>query len=103
MGNAAPCSTAVSAANKTRRSVMLMAWASKRFEPTRPFSDCLRGAWKFTKDIAKTAAKFAAKARRNGGWTHLSPSLIRSPASNRHGYGTWADRNAGRMISRVSR
>ena len=91
--------------NKTRRSVMNMAWASKRAEPSRPFADCLRGAWAFTKRMAKTAGAFMATACR-GGWTHLSASLIRSPSTNRFAgqtYGRTLDQDAGRTISRVGR
>ncbi len=102
MGNAALCNTAVFATNKTRRAVMLRAWSSKRAEPNRSFSSCLKNAWAYEKRAAKVAAKFVAAARRGGGWVHLSPSLIRSPATNRHGYGTMADRHAGQSISRVS-
>ena len=94
----------MTAANKTRRSVMLTAWGSKRAEPARTFADCLRGAWAFTKRIAKTAAKFAAKAGK--GMVHFSPSLIRSPSTNHFAgltYGRTRDQQAGRMISRMGR
>jgi hypothetical protein len=95
----------MTSANKTRQSVMLMAWASKRAEPTRSFANCLRGAWAYEKRAAKSAAKFIAKARR-GGWVHFSPSLIRSQSTNHFAGQTYArtrDRQAGRMISRVGR
>jgi hypothetical protein len=92
----------MSATNNTRRSVMLMAWVSKRAEPTRSFADCLRGAWRFEKRAANSAAKFRRLVR-PGVRIDFSRSLIRSPASNRHGLGTTADRQAGQSISRVSR
>jgi hypothetical protein len=96
----------MTAANKIRRNVMLMAWGSKRAEPTRSFADCLRGAWAYEKRAAKSAAKFIAKARRGGGWVHFSPSLIRSQSTNHFAgqtYGRTRDQQAGRMISRVGR
>ena len=96
----------MTAANKTRRFVMVMAWASKRAEPTRSFADCLRGSWAYEKRATKGAAKFMAKARRNGGWAHLSPSLIRSPSTNHFAGQTYCrtrDRQAGVSISRVGR
>ncbi len=102
MGNAAPCNTAVSAVNKTRRAVMRMAWSFKRAEPARSFADALRGAWAYEKRAAKSTAKFM-RTFRPGVRIDFSKSLIRSPASNRHDYGTMADRHAGRSISRVSR
>ncbi len=96
----------MTAANKTRRFIMLMAWSTKRAEPSRTFADCLRGAWAYEKRAAKSAAKFIATARRNGGWVHFSPSLIRSPSTNHFAgqtYGRTRDQQAGRMISRVGR
>lgn len=68
----------MTAANQTRRNVMLTAWSFQRAEPDRPFAECLRGAWKWTKGMAKTAAEFRAKAR-SGARVDFSPSLIRSP------------------------
>lgn len=65
-------------ANRTRRSVMLMAWDAKRAEPTRAFGDCLRGAWALNKRMAKAAAKMLARAA-GAKVLRLSPSLIRSP------------------------
>jgi hypothetical protein len=91
---------------ETRRSVMNIAWASKRSEPARAFADCLRGAWKFVKGMAAAAAKMMAKARRAGGRLNLSPSLIRSPSTSRlsgQPFGRDRDRIAGQMISRLGR
>jgi hypothetical protein len=52
--------------NETRRSVMRMAWASYRAEPSRPFADCLAGAWRFTKRMAEWAAQNVRKWKRAG-------------------------------------
>jgi hypothetical protein len=55
--------------NETRRRVMNVAWSFRREEPTRSFADCLRGAWKWIKGMAKTAAHFMARVKRSrGGW-----------------------------------
>ena len=96
----------MTAANKTRRSIMLMAWGSKRSDPSRTFGDCLRGAWAYEKRAATSAARFMARARRNGGWVHFSPSLIRSPSTNHFAgqtYGRTRDQQAGISISRMGR
>lgn len=93
-------------ANAVRRSVMNIAWSFQRSEPARAFADCLRGAWKWVKASAKTAAKFMARARRNGGRLNLSPSLIRSASTNAFrgvAFGGALDRQAGAMISRMGR
>ena len=63
----------------TRRQVMLTAWSFRRAEPARPFSDCLRGAWKMIKRLAEDMTAFARRARGCTGHVQLSPSLIRSP------------------------
>jgi hypothetical protein len=65
--------------NQTRRSIMLMAWDAKRTESARTFSDCLKGAWRFARKMAKATANLMARARRQGGRLRLSLSLIRSP------------------------
>ena len=65
--------------NETRRSIFLVAWESKRSEPARTFSDCLRGAWAFSRRMAKAAYGFIAGARRHGGRVQFSPALYRSP------------------------
>ncbi len=91
---------------ETRRSVMNIAWSAKRAEPARAFADCLRGAWKWVKASAKHAAKFMAKARRNGGRVNFSGSLIRSPSTASFAgvrYGRTLDRHAGAMISAMGR
>jgi hypothetical protein len=84
------------------RSIMNVAWSFARAEPGRPFADCLRAAWKWTRGMAKAAAKFT-RVFRPGVRVDFSRSLIRSPASNRYGMGTIRDRHAGASISRVSR
>lgn len=92
--------------NETRRSVMLIAWSSKRAEPDRSLAACLRGAWAWMKRQAATAAKFMARAARNGGLLRLSASLIHSPSTKRFAgvrYGRALDRQAGQMISRLGR
>ena len=96
----------MTAANQTRRSVMLLAWSFRRAEADRAFADCLRGAWKMIKGLAKAATKLKARAGRNSSRLAFSPSLIRSPttASFRGGrYGGTLDRHAGQMISRIGR
>jgi len=65
--------------NETRRRIMLLAWDAKRSEPARTFADCLRGAWAFTRRMAKAAANFMGRARRHGGRVQLAPALYRSP------------------------
>ena len=90
-------------ATQTRRSVMNVAWAFKRAEPARAFADCLRGAWKTVKALAKDAAKFMARVRRGGGRVSLA-STASSPSTARlsgQRYGRDRDRIAGQMISRL--
>ena len=90
-------------ADETRRAVMLMAWAAKRAEPSRSFSACLKGAWRYEKRAAKASAKRLASLRR-GGMLQLSPSLIRSPQFDRtrqSRYAGRADWNAARLTSRI--
>ena len=62
------------------RNIMLMAWdffrSSKRSGENRLFSDCLSGAWKLSKGLAREAAKL-----RGIKYLRLSHSLIRSPIS----------------------
>ena len=65
--------------NQTRRAVMLTAWGFCHGEPARTFADCLRGAWKLTKRLAKATAALMHRASRSVGPVSLSPSLIRSP------------------------
>jgi hypothetical protein len=79
------------AANETRRNVMLMAWSFKRSEPGRTFADCLRGAWRFSKRMAETAAAFMRRARAAGGQVRFTRSLIRSPLARKLGPGSRAD------------
>ena len=69
----------MSPANATRRSVMLTAWAFRREEPSRAFSDCLRGAWRWIKRVDKATGKFLQRAQKAGGVVRLSPDLTRSP------------------------
>ncbi len=66
-------------ANQTRRTVMLMAWASRRAEPTRTFADCLRGAWRWVKGMAADAARIMKRARKAGGVIRYSSDLTKSP------------------------
>jgi hypothetical protein len=96
----------MTAANETRRSVMNTAWSFKRSEPARAFAECLRGAWKIIKRLARSAASLMARARRNGGRLNLSPSLIRSPSTAQFAgsrFGRTNDRHAGRAISVMGR
>lgn len=65
--------------NEDRRQIMQTAWGFRRDEPARAFADCLRGAWKFVRGMAKAAAAFVRRARRSGGRVALSPSLTQSP------------------------
>lgn len=88
--------------NYNRKCAMVWAWDARRADPSRAFADCLRGAWKWIKKLDKSAAKLRARIRRFGR-LDLSRSLIRSPASNAHVYGTTNDRHAGQMISRIGR
>ncbi len=89
--------------NTERRSVMNVAWSSRRAEPTRSFADCLRGAWKFVKRMLASAERLMAKAHQNGGRISFG-SVIRSPTSNAlrgSRYGRARDWNAGRAIARA--
>jgi hypothetical protein len=86
------------------RSIMLMAWSSKRETPTRAFADCLRGAWKYTKASEKYVAQFMKRARANGGVVRFSPDLTRSPIkSSLRGkrYGRRTDYQAAYMTARL--
>lgn len=91
----------------TRRSylrrIMGLAWDLFRSDPGRTFADALRGAWKFIRGMAKTAAAFRSRAC---GARHimLSPSLIRSPnerATSTQFRAGDADRHAARITSRI--
>jgi hypothetical protein len=64
------------------RSIMLMAWDFRRGEPGRAFADCLRGAWKLSKKLARAAARIVKQAARNGGHLRLSYDLTRSPTKS---------------------
>jgi hypothetical protein len=70
----------MSAANKTRQSVMSLAWSFKREEMGRAFADCLRGAWKMIKGLTKAVAKLFNGASRSAG---LHGSAVRSAAWDR--------------------
>ena len=92
----------MTAANETRRSVMLMALAAKRAEPARTFASCLCGAWAYEKRANAKARKLFARAKQvNGGRTlQLSPTLIINPtwaASSRERYSGRAHWAAGRV------
>ena len=65
------------------RSVMLMAWDFRRSEPARTFAECLRGAWKLSKKLAKSAARVRKAATQNGGHVRLSYDLTRSATKNK--------------------
>jgi hypothetical protein len=96
----------MTAINTTRRDVMLMAWSFSRDEPGRAFGDCLRGAWKLTKGLAKSAAKFMTQARRHGGRINFSASLIQSPIERSltgQPYALWQARQASITTSRLGR
>ena len=89
--------------NETRRRIMSLAWDLFRSDRDRTFADALRGAWKFIRGLAKTAAEFRGRAR---GARHvmLSRSLIRSPierASSTQRYAGAADGQAARLTSRL--
>ena len=89
--------------NSIRREIMLTAWTLKRDEPSRPFGDCLRGAWKLSKAMWKHAAKL--RLRMAKGMTHLrlSPSLGRSAierATATQAYGRVADHKAAYTTSK---
>ena len=60
-------------ANEIRREVMLMAWGLKRAELTRSFADCLRAAWKMSKQAAKDAARIVSMMHRGMKTLRLSP------------------------------
>ena len=64
--------------NEIRREVMLTAWYLKRDEPTRPFSCCLKGAWKMSKGISKEMTKIQRRMDRGMRHLRLSSSLGRS-------------------------
>ena len=86
------------------RSIMLMAWSFRRADPARSFASCLRGAWKWSKGMAKEAARFMARARKGGGMVRLSSDLIRSPIRNSlrgKRDGRQADYQAAYMTSRL--
>lgn len=88
---------------KSLRSLMLIAWDFRRADPARPFADCLRGAWAWTKRLAADTRRFMA---RNSGARRLdfSPSLIVSPIANVNRgrrYGGVADHKAAYLTSRI--
>jgi hypothetical protein len=89
--------------NQTRREIMLTAWGFRRDDPSRPFADCLRGAWRFVRAIAKEAKALVRRAR-GGRRVAFSPSPISSPiqratSTNRHpGRADW---HAARTTSRI--
>lgn len=60
------------------RSIMATAWSFRRSEPGRAFADCLRGAWKLAKGMAKAAAKLVARAAKSGGSIRFN-DLTQSP------------------------
>jgi hypothetical protein len=86
------------------RSIMLMAWSIYRYYPERGFADCLRGAWKWTRETDKEAAKFMKRAAKAGGVVRLSADLTRSPIkSSLRGkrYGCRTDYQAAYMTARL--
>lgn len=89
--------------NQTRRNVMLTAWSFRRAEPSRPFADCLRGAWRFTKEMAAEVGRFLARAKKGGGQVRLSRSLVRSPIGRRYGHGSLRDFTAAYTTALVGR
>jgi hypothetical protein len=92
----------MSTANKTRQSVMSLAWSFKREEMDRAFADCLRGAWKMIKGLTKAVAKLFNAASRSAG---LHGSVVRSAAWDRfvsHRYRRAAFGAANSMVTRVS-
>jgi len=85
------------------RQIMLTAWDFRRAEPSRPFADCLRAAWAWTKGMAEAAAKLMRRAR-GGRRIDFSPSLIRSPIANAtraQRYGGWLDHKAAYLTARI--
>ena len=85
------------------RGIMFLAWDFRRSEPNRDFADCLRGSWKFVKQIAETAA-VTRKALRYDGRMSFSPSLISRPiqfASATQVRGVHADFKAARVTGRI--
>ena len=89
--------------NETRRRIMSLTWDLFRTDGERTFADALRGAWKFIRGLAKTAAQFCGRAR---GARHimLSRSLIRSPnqrATSTQRYAGAVDLRAARITSRL--
>lgn len=86
------------------RSIMGVAWSFSRTDPTRAFSDCLRGAWRWCKGMAKTTAAFMKRARKAGGAVKLSADLIKSPIrSSLKGqrYGRRRDYQAAYLTARL--
>jgi hypothetical protein len=88
--------------NETRRSVMQMAWSFLREARIagkgRSFGDCLRGAWRWIKDMAAYATKFMQRARRAGGRVQFT-SLIRSPIARATGAGSQRDFQAAYLTA----
>lgn len=62
------------------RSIMQMAWSFLRSEPGRAFADCLRGAWKFIRNMDAFAKKARWGRGRNRRICFKSP--IQSPVDN---------------------
>lgn len=61
------------------RSIMTMAWSFFRSDPGRGFGDCLRGAWKFVRNM-DAFAKRASWGKRRRKVCFNSP--IQSPTDN---------------------
>ena len=76
------------------RSIMNMAWASRRPEVIRTFAACLRGAWAFSKKMAKAARKLMSAAKSNGGHIRFSYDLTRSPTKRKLIGQPWAAQRA---------
>jgi hypothetical protein len=94
----------MSPANQIRRNVMLMAWDTRRAIPGRSFAECLRDAWKYEHGLTQACANLLDRARRNGGYVSLSPSLVQSPirrATTSHRYGGRADYRAAYTTARL--
>lgn len=88
----------------TLRFVMSMAWDFKRGDPSRAFSDCLRGAWKLSKRLAAEGARLRGKARRGNNTLRFSPALYASPifrATKRQANGRFADYKAAYTTARL--
>ena len=80
------------------RTVMLTAWDFARAEPGRPFGDCLRGAWKIIRGLARAGRALVKSAKSSPTGLTQSP-IARSLRGRRHG--RWHAYKAAYLTARL--